>query len=231
MNLKTLFYEFSHLFFPDVCPVCEKKMLQNEDGLCLQCIYKLPRTHNFKEQENAVEKLLAGRFPFERIASFCVFSKGGMLQPIIHEVKYNDNQRLGILLGKLFGKDLANSDFITPIDIIVPVPLHPKKYRKRRYNQSELIARGLSEATHIPISTNNLIRVINNPTQTKKSKNQRWDNVKGIFEVKNPMNFQHKHILLVDDVITTGSTLEACADALLRCNDIKISIATVGEVF
>lgn len=230
MNRDAVLYEFSHLFFPNTCPICEKKLLVDEAGLCLNCIYALPRTNNFKEESSAAERLLAGRFPFERVASFCVFTKGGMLQRIIHEVKYRYNKKLGVLLGSLFGKDLLGSDFIAPINLIVPVPLHHKKQRKRGYNQSELIVKGLSEATNIPASIGNLTRIINNPTQTKKSKTLRWENVKGIFEIQNPKEFQHKHILLVDDIITTGSTLEACAVALLKCSGIKISIATIGEV-
>ena len=124
---------------------------------------------------------------------------------------------------------MLGSNFLEPIDVIVPVPLHPKKKVIRGYNQAEAFAQGISKATSIPVSVGELIRVINNPTQTKQSKTQRWENVKGIFEVKDLDAFQNKHVLLVDDVLTTGSTLEACANALLECSDVKISIATIGE--
>ncbi|MDR1742270.1 MAG: ComF family protein [Dysgonamonadaceae bacterium] len=227
--MNTLLKEITHLFFPQSCVVCGKKLLPTEEGVCLSCLFKLPKTNNFKDPENQVEILLAGRFPFERAASFCVFSRGGMLQPIIHQLKYSGKKDLGIALGRLYGADLSGSDFLKNVDAIVPVPLHPKKEKKRGYNQSEMIARGLSDVTGLPVSKGNLIRKISNPTQTKKSKIQRWENVKGIFAVENPSAFVSKHLLLVDDVITTGSTLEACADALLECPDIRISVAAIGE--
>ena len=231
MDTKIILNELSNLFFPNCCPACNKKLLPDEEGVCLQCLYKLPRTNNFKEPDNLAETLLAGRFPFERVATFCVYTKQGVLQPLIHQLKYNNKKEIGILLGKLFGKDLLNSDFIRPIDFIVPVPLHPKKLKKRGYNQAEIIAVGLSKSTAIPVSTGNLVRSIHNPTQTKRSKTQRWENVKDIFDVLDPQPYAGKHLLLVDDVITTGSTLEACAHALLKSSGVKISIATLGEVF
>lgn len=228
MLLNSIVEETLHYFYPNLCCHCNMKLLVKESGLCLQCLYKLPKTNNFKYHNNSAEKLLSGRFPFHHVASFCLFNKEGILQSIIHNLKYNQNQRVGYLMGVLFGTDLIGSSFIAPIEVIVPVPLHPKKQNKRGYNQAETIAKGLSETTGIPISTNQLIRAINNPTQTKRSKTERWENVKGIFDVSNPEVFQDKHILLVDDVITTGSTLEACAIALLQCNNITISIATIG---
>lgn len=228
--MKTILNELSHLFFPNCCPVCDSKLLPSEEGVCLKCLHKLPKTNNFKEPDNLVEIRLAGRFPFDRIASFCIYSKQGVLQPLIHQLKYNNKKEIGILLGKLFGKDLTNSEFIQPIDFVVPVPLHTKKLKERGYNQAEMIADGLSQSTSIPVSAENLMRVIHNPTQTKQTKTQRWENVKDIFDIRQPQLFANKHVLLVDDIITTGSTLEACAYALLKSPGIKISIATLGEV-
>ena len=130
----------------------------------------------------------------------------------------------------MFGEDLLASDFVSNIDIILPVPLHPKKQRLRGYNQAEVIANGISEATKIPVITNNLTRLALNPTQTKRTNTERRKNVSGIFEIKDSTVFESKHILLVDDVITTGSTIEACGYALQNCDNLKISIATIGEV-
>jgi ComF family protein len=230
MKLSEIVYEFSHLFFPNCCVICGTKLLSPEESVCLKCLYKLPKTNDFKEVGNGIETLLAGRFPFERAASFCEFSKGGMFQSIIHHIKYNHREKLGVAMGRLFGQDLLESDFICSIDVIVPVPLHPKKQRERGYNQSERIAEGFSEVTAIPISRDNLVRIVYNPTQTRLSKTQRWENVKNIFKVTNPSEFSEKHILLVDDVVTTGSTLEACAIALGKCSNIKISVATLARV-
>ena len=229
MELKWVVEELIHYFFPNHCAVCNNKLLSKEIGVCLHCLYKLPRTNNFDEDNNIGEVLLAGRFPFECVASFGFFTKQGLLQTLIHELKYNNKPNIGNLLGSLFGEDLLGSNFLQPIDVIVPVPLHPKKMILRGYNQAEAFAHGISKTTSIPVSVNELIRVINNPTQTKRSKTQRWENVKGIFEVSNTDVFQNRHVLLVDDVITTGSTLEACANALLECSNVKISIATIGE--
>jgi ComF family protein len=231
MNVKNLLNELSNLFFPDCCPVCSTRLLPSEQGVCLQCLHALPKTNNFMEPDNLAETLLAGRFPFERAATFCVYSRGGVLQPLIHQLKYNNKREIGVLLGKLFGKDLTGSEFILPIDLIIPVPLHPQKQKERGFNQAETIAHGLSEATSIPVSSGNLVRSIFNPTQTQRTKTQRWENVKGIFDLLHPSLYAGKHILLVDDIITTGSTLEACAHALLKSPGIKISVATLGEVF
>ena len=224
-------HQLMHLFYPNVCVICGRELLPGEEGACLQCLYKLPRTHNFREPDNDAEKLMAGRIPFERIASYCIYTKGGTLPPLIHHLKYRHNQRIGLLLGRMFGKDMLGSEFLNPVELIVPVPLHPKREKTRGYNQAEIIAKGLSEATGLPMSTGNLLRVVYNPTQTKRTKTQRWENVKDIFKVADPVLFERKHLLLVDDVITTGSTLEACGMALQVCKGMKISIATLGEVF
>ncbi len=231
MNFKSIITEWLSLFYPRCCVVCDNKLLLSEKSVCLACIYKLPRTNDFRYPGNQAETLLAGRFPFERVATFCVFSKQGILQPMIHQLKYNQKREIGVLLGKLYGQDLVGSDFVRGVDFIVPVPLHPKKLRSRGYNQSEMFACGLSQSLGIPVSTDNLIRVVNNPTQTKRTRMQRWENVKDIFSVLNADLYAEKHILLVDDVITTGSTLEACAHALSVCENVKLSIATIGDVF
>jgi len=127
MRWNDLLLEFSHLFFPNVCLVCGAELIQSEQCICLRCLYKLPRTYNFKQPDNTAEKLMAGRLPFERIASFCVYAKGGMMPTLIHQLKYHQRKDVGILLGRIFGNDILGSDFLKSIDIIVPVPLHPKK--------------------------------------------------------------------------------------------------------
>lgn len=231
MVSNSLINEMSHHFLTERCAVCKAKLVENEQGVCLQCLYELPRTNNFLKLDNDAEVLLAGRFPFVRAAAFAIFTKQGCLQSLIHELKYNNKPFIGQLIGSLYGTDLLKSNFIEPIDVIVPVPLHPIKQALRGYNQAEAFAHGLSSTTSIPISVGELIRVIHNPTQTKLSKMQRWENVEGIFEVKDVSAFENKHVLLVDDIITTGSTIEACAKTLLACSNIKISVATIGEAF
>lgn len=224
-----LFKHLQNLFFDNTCPSCQKNILIKNEDICLQCIYSLPKTNNYLKPNNSAEVMMAGRFPFERIATYCIFSKEGTLQPLIHSLKYKNNKNIGLQLGRMFGKDIHNSSFVETVDFIVPVPLHKKKLKSRGYNQSEIIAEGISSAISKSLSNDNLIREIHNPSQTKLSKSQRWDNVEGIFKLTNPDQYNDKHILLVDDIITTGSTIEACAKALLEAKNIKISVATIGE--
>ena len=188
-----LLRELAHLFFPAVCMVCNEQLVHSEECICLRCLYKLPRTYNFKQLDNAAEQLMAGRIPFERIATFCIYVKGGMLPPLIHQLKYHHQKKVGILLGRIFGEDLRGSDFLKTIDVIVPVPLHPKREKSRGYNQAEVIARGLSESTSLPVIVGNLNRILFNPTQTKRSKTQRWENVKHISTWRTPI-YLHTNI-------------------------------------
>lgn len=220
-----------NLFYPRLCTNCGKALMDSETGLCLDCLYRLPRTNNYKLIDNRPSRLMAGRLPFERIATFATFTDGGILQSVIHKLKYDGKKEYGVFLGRLFGEDLKDSDFVSEIDYIVPVPLHAKKIKSRGYNQSEFIALGMSEKLSIPVSTGVLIRTVYNPTQTKLSKTERWMNVRNIFDLDDEKAYENKHILLVDDILTTGATIEACGIALSKCKNITISIATLGEVY
>ncbi len=180
------------------------------------------------QPDNRLEQFFAGRIPFERIAAYAYFLKGGSIQNIIHELKYNRNPEIGVFIGKLCGENIKDSDFASSIDLLIPVPLHPKREKQRGYNQSLEICKGISEITQIPIDSSTLIRTVNNQSQTKNSRFDRWKNVEDIFTLTNIESFQNKHIFLVDDVITTGSTLESCAKEILKSEGVKISIFAVG---
>jgi ComF family protein len=156
------------------------------------------------------------------------FQKGGSVQKIIHELKYNNRKNIGYDLGYLIGTALQNSGF-NKIDLIIPVPLHKIQYSKRGYNQSETIALGLSRGLDKPVDTKTLYRTVDNPTQTNKHRYQRWYNVKGVFALNNTENIQNKHILLVDDVITTGATIEACVTTLMKANNVKVSVIALAK--
>lgn len=225
---KTILSHFLELFFPRLCVCCEDRLIEHEISICLNCLHKLPKTNHLITPDNKLEVFFAGRFPFERIASFAYFVKGGSIQKIIHEIKYKSNPQLAYYIGELCGKEILKSNFFGKIDYIIPIPLHRKRLKRRGYNQALLIANGISNKTGFSINVNNLIRVINNPSQTKNSRFERWKNTEGIFEIKDKTLFEDKHILLVDDVITTGSTIEVCAKLILSCTDTKISIFTVG---
>ncbi|MFV0332376.1 MAG: ComF family protein [Dysgonomonas sp.] len=226
--MRNIFRDFLDLFFPYLCVVCRERLTEGEEYICTDCLLLLPTTNFHLQPDNRLEQFFAGRIPFQHIAAYAYFVKGGSIQNIIHELKYNHNSKIGNFIGELCGETIKNSDFISTIDLLVPVPLHPKRQKERGYNQSAEICKGISAKTGIPVDGENLIRKINNPSQTKNARFDRWKNVEDIFSVINKNAFENKHILLVDDVITTGSTLESCAKEILKSEGSKISIYAVG---
>jgi len=228
MLLTNLVNDFTGLFYPQICASCSEALVRNEHLLCTTCRVELPRTNYHTDPENEVAQSFWGRVPIEHASAHFYFQKGGRIQEILHKLKYKGQQDVGIELGKIIGRDIETSPF-KQVDIIIPVPLHKSKKRKRGYNQSECIAIGLAEAMGKPLDTKTLQRMIANPTQTKKHRFDRWTNVEGIFALTNPENIDHKHILLVDDVVTTGATLEACASTLLQAENVKVSIIAVAR--
>jgi ComF family protein len=187
----------------------------------------LPYTRFHNQRDNAVAQLFWGRTQVENATAYFVFRKGSRFQKILHKVKYRNHQNLGIELGRWFGQELSSTSF-NEIDCVVPVPLHWKKMKKRGYNQSDLIAQGIAETLNKPLATNIIKRIVENPTQTRKGRYERWTNVEGIFELCDSAATQNKHILLVDDVVTTGSTLEACASTILKAPGAKVSVAVLA---
>jgi len=226
--MKNIFHNFLNLFFPDLCVVCKERLSEGEQHICTDCLLLLPKTNFHLQPDNRLEQFFAGRIPFEHIAAFAYFVKGGSIQHIIHELKYNRNPHIGSFIGELCGENLKDSQFITNIDLLVPVPLHPKRQKERGYNQSLEICKGISAVTGIHVDDKVLIRTINNPSQTKNARFDRWKNVENIFSLTDETMFENKHILLVDDVITTGSTLESCAKEILQSSGSKVSIYAVG---
>jgi ComF family protein len=216
--------------YPNLCLICGENLMKNEDYLCMNCLHQIPKTNYHLLPENPIEKRFWGKADVFRATSFFFFQKGSLFQKLIHELKYNGNKEIGESLGKYAGADLISSADFCTIDMIVPVPLHPKKFAKRGYNQSEWIGKGLSSVLQKPQITNNLVRIKENTTQTKKLVYERFENTEGIFDLKDNLMFCNKHILLVDDVLTTGSTLEACVHALEKTENknIKISIFTLA---
>ncbi len=216
------------LFYPRLCAGCNVSLIKGEEFLCLNCIADLPRTNFHLISENPVSLQFIGRVPLELATSFCRFDKGGRLQRLLHQLKYKGNREVGHKMGLLFGYDLIQSTQYCKIDAIMPIPLHPKKEKKRGFNQSTEICKGLSEAMNRPLITGNLIRDVHTDSQTRKGRFERWENVSGIFTVKHSVSLEGMHLLLVDDVITTGATLEAAAMPLLRIPGVRVSIATLA---
>lgn len=226
--MKQLISDFLHLIYPNVCLVCHENLLAKESFVCFTCLSRLAYTSYHLQKDNPIEQRFWGKFPIERATSLFFFQKETPSQLLLHHLKYKGDKEIGEVLGRMLGEALkASPDF--EVDMIVPVPLHPKKLQKRGYNQSEWIAKGIAAALQKPMDTVHLTREIENPTQTKKGVYERWENASGIFAITDVHAFEGKHLLLVDDVITTGATIEACANALMESPNIKISVASLAS--
>lgn len=219
-----------NLFYPRLCLLCEKTLIEEEEELCLHCLYDLPRLNYHKQPDNPLFKLYAGIPQLQNIAGFLFYEKDGHVQSLVHSFKYHNNRKLAKYLGRIASVDLNTIDFFSQIDILIPVPLHPRKERKRGYNQSEWIARGIASVYNKPIISNLLYRKTSTTTQTNKSRYERHMNVEKIFSLHETKTFEHKHILLIDDVITTGATSLACIEALIAVPDIRISLFALSVV-
>ena len=229
MNVKLGFLEdFISLLFPSLCVSCGKSLYRNEGMICTQCLYKMPKTNYHFLKDNPVSRLFWGRINIESATACYFFDKGSRFRGLIHKMKYRGQKEIGYELGKIYGSELKESKLFNSTELIVPVPLHPKKERKRGYNQSEWVAKGIAESMGIMMNTGSVYRAVNTESQTRKGRYERWTNVENIFKISNPEDLENKHILIVDDVITTGSTLEACAYAILQLKGTKISCATLA---
>lgn len=217
-----------HLLFPHNCIGCGSDIIGKDNFLCLECINGLPQTQYAMHANNPVEKVFWGRIEINSAMSELYFSKSSIVQNLIHEFKYKGNKKLGGYLGNFIGKSLLNSNRFQNIDCIIPLPLFEKKEKFRGYNQAEILCHGISEIINIPVLTKIVIRKVATKTQTKKSRVERWENVRKTFTVLHPELISDKHILLVDDVITTGATLEACATEILQVLGTQVSIATLA---
>jgi ComF family protein len=228
--MKEFFKDFLSLVFPRNCLLCQQSLMKHESDFCLGCMVTLPKTQGYEQKGNATARKFYGRIPFEHAFSYLHYRKKGKVQALLHQIKYRQNGFLAQKLGYRFGMDLLNAGYQNAFDVVVPIPLHKIKLRKRGYNQSLYFAKGLSEALGIALAGQAVERVINTETQTNKGRIARWKNVETIFVVKQKDMVEGKHVLLVDDVVTTGATLESCATELLdRGGCFKISIAALAD--
>jgi ComF family protein len=228
MKLKNALSNLLHLFYPHICAGCASDLLDENNLLCLKCINTLPHTNYAQHANNQVEKIFWGRIPVAAAHSQFYFSKSSMVQELMHQLKYKSNQAIGMYLGEMMGNSLLNSNRFADVDGLVPLPMYADKQHRRGYNQAAVICKGMALAMNIPVINNNVCRRYAIETQTRKSRIERWENVTGSFVIKDPAALTGKHLLLVDDVLTTGATLEAAGNSILQCDNVKLSIATVA---
>ena len=226
ISAKEIKDSFLHLLFPHICAGCGTDLLDKESMLCIRCIAGLPETNFSVHAGNPIEKMLWGRIPLAGATATYYFSKESLIQHLVHQFKYKGNKDLGLQLGRLLGKYLVQSDRFNA-EALVPLPLFEVKEKRRGYNQATVLCDGIAEIMKIPVLKNAVSRPQHTDTQTKKGRLERWQNMEGKFVLQDEKAIANKHLLLVDDVITTGATLEACGTELLKGSNVKLSIATL----
>ena len=217
-----------NLFFPKVCMACQNHLTDNELHVCTTCRHQLPLTNFHFDRSNAVHKMMYGRIKLEEATALLHFSKKGIVQQLMHNLKYRGHEVIGHFLGEWLGEELKNSETYKTIDVVVPVPLHKSKQKRRGYNQVDKFGRALALALNADYNTVTLIKTTATKTQVFKDRLKRSSNIEANFTISEQDTLKYKHILLVDDIITTGATIEACANALFTIEGLKLSLATMA---
>jgi len=223
-----MFQSLLYLFFPPTCAGCQSVLMSNENVICTKCRHEIPLTQHHKNPENDAYKKFYGRIPVEQVSALVYFHKKGIVQELIHSLKYRGQEAIGTVLGEWYGEELKSSQLLQTVDAIIPVPLHPKKLRERGYNQVTEFGNALAKKLEIPVNNSILYRQVYSKTQSQKNRLGRTEGIDTIFDVSFDEKDHNKHFLLIDDVITTGATLEVCAKALLKIPGTKISIVCMA---
>ncbi len=226
VSYKELKNSILHILFPHVCDGCGSDIIDEESNLCMKCIAEMPETNFHLHADNPVEKIFWGRLPIISAAAQYYFIKESLMQHLMHQLKYKGNKELGKQLGRLMGYDLQKTRRFNTVNYLVPLPLFPSKEKRRGYNQATILCEGIAEVMNVEILRDAITRTQFTETQTRKGRIERWQNMEGRFELMKPEKIRNKNILLVDDVITTGATLEACGHELLQASP-NLSIATL----
>lgn len=221
---------FLHLLFPQICEGCGTDLPGQDTLLCFRCMEALPETNFEQHPHNPVEKKFYGRMPVHEASASYYFSKESLMAHLVHQLKYKGNKELGLQLGQLMGHTIKRSGRFK-VDALIPLPLFPVKEKRRGYNQATVLCEGIAKHLTIPILKEVITRPEHTETQTKKGRVERWKNIEGKFLLKNPEVITNKHILLVDDVITTGATLESCGTELLKAGNVTLSVACLCYAF
>lgn len=227
-NLRNSFDDFLHLFFPNICLACEDSLQRGENIICTNCYFNMPLCKYEDKLDNPMAKKFWGKINFDGAYAYLNFTRKGRVQSLMHRLKYKGEKDVGVLLGELMADEILSSKNFAGFDAIIPVPLHRKKFIKRGYNQSECIANGMSNVFNVPVDTFLVKRTAHSSTQTKKKRFARWKNVEKIFELGSAKEYEGKHLLLVDDITTTGSTMSACAEQILKIPNSKVSVASLA---
>lgn len=228
-GIKNYFTDFVDLFYPNVCLACSQKLVADEEVVCFKCESELPQTEHWNNPENPLMKRFWGRVNLQGAVALYQFQKGELVQHLLHQLKYRNRTDVGLYLGKTIGHLLKDEQSaIKDIDLVVPVPLHWKKFQKRGYNQCDSFAEGIATVLDIPWTSTALERMQENISQTKINRFDRYSNVAEIFGVANGDELKNKHVLLVDDVVTTGATAEACMQTILSVEGVRVSFASIA---
>jgi ComF family protein len=223
-----LLHSLLHLFFPHCCAGCGNDVLQQDQVLCFSCTCYLPLTNFHCYANNPVQNMFRGRLPIVNATSYCYFTRESLVQQLVHQFKYNNRQEIGLYFGQCMGEALQESSTFVRPDALVPVPLFSVREKKRGFNQARILCDGIAGVLDLPVWPGVVTRHTDTDSQTRKNRIERWQNIEGRFVVHNPAAIQGKHLLLVDDVVTTGATLEACGQALLAAGGVRLSIATLA---
>ena len=226
--MSDILHDMVNLFYPHHCLLCEKMLIESEQHICIDCLCDLPKTNYHTNKGNPARALFAGYPQVNEVTAFLFFEREGITQKLIHSLKYFGNKDLAEFLGRIAALELRDYGFYASIEAIIPIPLHRKKEKKRGYNQSHLIAKGISSVYGCEINDTLVRRVMDTKSQTRKSIFERHVNVEKIFDVTDIESLYGKHVLLIDDVITTGATTSSCIEALIQVPDIKISIFSLS---
>lgn len=227
-NIKDIADDFLSLFLPRPCLSCGANLVRGEEVLCTGCMLDMARTDFHLRRGNMLEQAFWGRCTVEKAAAFSVYNRGSRIRKLIHLLKYAGRRDVGIMLGGFYGSVLAESGFTDGIDMLIPVPLDPARERRRGYNQSRCIAEGIASHCNLPVRSDILFRTGKSGSQTSRGRYERWENVEGLFAVSKPEELAGRHVMLVDDVITTGSTVEACVAALQSAGMVRVSVAALA---
>jgi ComF family protein len=221
----TCFRNIIHLLYPEICAGCGSDLLSGKNLICDDCINAMPFTGFYLYRDNPVEKIFRGRLPVVTASAHTYFTKDSVVQNILHSLKYGGNKEIGNYMGRMIGRSLKTCEWNNELSALIPLPLHFSRQKKRGYNQAQMICEGISAEMNVPVLTGVIERRKNTATQTRKSRTERWNNIESKFELKNAPEIMNKHVLLVDDVITTGATLEACGAELFKTEGLRLSIA------